>query len=129
MVKIVPKFTKADIKKLMLQKKQAIIDAIVFNLNQIGENFVVNARSKTKKQGGFGDITGNLRSSIGYAVLYNGAVLNDNLEGTIEGVRYARKAIADIKKKVPIGLSLICLCRHAIRRSSRSKWSGCDHGK
>ena len=82
MVKVVPKFTNADIKKMILQNKQAIIDAILLNINRIGEEFVINARdNKTYK-----DQTGNLRSSIGYVVLYNGKQLNKNFEGTIDNI-------------------------------------------
>src|SRR5687768_10758084 len=107
-VKIVPKFTKADIKKMLELKKQRILDAITQRLQRIGEKFVTNARNKTKAEGGFGDITGNLRSSIGYVILYNGAQLNADFDGkTAEGVVFAKKAVADISAKYPTGFCLI----------------------
>lgn len=105
MVKIAAKFTKAEIKKLMLDKKQRLVDVIIFNLNSIGEQFVINARAnKTYK-----DRTGNLRSSIGYVVMFNGAQLNENFSGTVNGVKFAKKAIAEIKQKYPTGIVLICV--------------------
>jgi hypothetical protein len=105
MIKITPKFTTADIKKMLLQRKQSILDAITLRLQRVGEQFVVEARTN----GSYKDRTGNLRGSIGYVILYNGAQLNSNIDGTVEGVRFAKKAIAEISEKYPTGFVLICV--------------------
>jgi len=103
MIKIIPKFTTADIRKMLLQRKQVILDAVLLRLQRVGEQCVIDARNG----GSYKDRTGNLRGSIGYVILYNGAQLSDNIEGTVEGVRFAKKAIAEIKEKYPTGFVLI----------------------
>lgn len=60
----------ANIVKKLNIAQQSVIDLIIDNLEYIGEQSVKIAREK----GSYGDITGNLRSSIGYVVLYNGIV-------------------------------------------------------
>jgi hypothetical protein len=52
--------------------KEKINKTILLNLQIIGEEFITEARTKTQSQGGFQDHSGNLRSSIGYVILYNG---------------------------------------------------------
>ena len=112
-VKIVPKFTKADIRKMLEARKQLILDKITERLQKIGETFVTNAKNNGTMflgpflTSGYKDHTGNLRSSIGYVILYNGAQLNSKIEGEAEGVRFAKKAIADISLKYPSGFVLI----------------------
>jgi hypothetical protein len=103
MIKIVPKFTKADIRKMMLERKQVILDAITQRLQFVGEKFVIAARNNRT----YKDVTGNLRSSIGYVILYNGKQLSDNFQGTASGVVFAKKAVAEIRQKYPIGFVLI----------------------
>jgi hypothetical protein len=103
MIKITPKFSTDDIKKMLVQRKQAILDAITQRLQFVGEQFVIDARNS----GSYKDRTGNLRGSIGYVILYNGAQLTGNFDGTVDGVVFAKKAIADIKEKYPTGFVLI----------------------
>ena len=66
---IIPRY---DIKKIAEKMNRTVEDAIERVLNRlcmIGERCVAIAR----ESGDYNDITGNLRSSIGYTVLYNGA--------------------------------------------------------
>lgn len=103
-VKIIPKFKVSDIKKSLMQHKQIIVDAMVRRLQFIGEKFILNGREK----GTYQDRTGNLRSSIAYVILFDGKQLSKNFEGaTKEGVRFAKKAIADISAKYPQGFAFI----------------------
>jgi len=76
-------------------------------LMYIGEEFVNNARLKDKSMGGFGDITGNLRSSIGYAILHDGISKKVNLIGKAEGKDKAKELIAELSKKYNKGFVLI----------------------
>lgn len=51
-------------------------DKLVIACKYAGEKFVKDARQFAKEQGGFGDVTGNLRSSIGYFIVKNGQVVS-----------------------------------------------------
>lgn len=104
-VAIVPKFTKADIRKMIGAKKEAIKNAILLNLQRIGEIFVRNARLNDT----YKDQTGNLRSSIGYVVLYNGQQIYEDFEnkGGPAGVDTAKKIADEVKGKFPKGFVLI----------------------
>ena len=63
--------SKTDMRKLregLKMKMNAIVDHLIKQLSYIGEECVRVAR----QNGSYNDITGNLRSSIGYVVLYDG---------------------------------------------------------
>ncbi|MHB1178664.1 MAG: hypothetical protein ACYCZO_10075 [Daejeonella sp.] len=110
-----PKFTSAQLRKTFEDRLKMIDTAIINRLQFIGETFVKNAREKTKEQGSFGDITGNLRSSIGYIVLRNGKRVSEDFElsergsdrhtGLSAGKSYAN----EVKKKFGKGYVLICV--------------------
>jgi|GEM_PF-34891 hypothetical protein len=65
---IVSQFSVNKIRKELEKRKKEIEDFLIFRFQQIGEECVKIAREK----GSYNDITGNLRSSIGYVVLDNG---------------------------------------------------------
>lgn len=102
--KFEPKFSKADINKMVEGKLQALYKAIISRLEFVGEHFVIN----TRLNGNYKDRTGNLRSSTGYVILRDGFQLSENFTGrTKEGVLFAKKAIDDIRKRFPKGFVLI----------------------
>lgn len=103
MIKFTPKFKKADIRKLLLTRKQRILDAVLLNLQRIGEEFVINARNTDT----YKDRTGNLRGSIGYVILFDGKQMSADLDGTIDGITFARQAIVEVRKNYPQGFALI----------------------
>lgn len=70
---ITPKFTRRDMDVLFKDRLRRIDQAIVLSLCTLGEKCVNHARDLTPATGGFGDVTGNLRSSIGYVVYRNGS--------------------------------------------------------
>lgn len=78
---IKPRFTPADVSKMFEVKMKRIDDAIIARLQYIGETFVNNARRNNT----YRDITGNLRSSIGYIILKNGRTLIQNFEESAKG--------------------------------------------
>jgi len=106
---IKPQFSKADISKMFQQRLKSIDEAIINRLILIGEDFVKNAR----ENGNYNDVTGNLRSSIGYVVLRNGKVVNENFEESgngndkSKGITTAKKYIAELKSKFKSGYALI----------------------
>lgn len=83
-----------------VQAKQRVIANILCN---VGEQCLIEARNG----GTYQDQTGNLRSSIGYAVLMNGQVIQtdcadkvkDGSEGLSEGQQYLRSRILKASKR------------------------------
>ncbi|MEO6134370.1 MAG: hypothetical protein ABIP35_04410 [Ginsengibacter sp.] len=62
------KFSIADIKKSFAEFSENFDQVIIERLSFVGEKFLVNARNN----GNYTDQTGNLRSSIGYAIIKDG---------------------------------------------------------
>lgn len=65
--------------------KNRLDEAMYLILRRAALQFVTAARTKTKKQGGFDDQSGNLRSSIGYIIMKDGSILDQNFTGAAEG--------------------------------------------
>jgi hypothetical protein len=103
------KFTKADIAKMMKIKLANLEQLIINRLIFIGETFVRNARLN----GNYGDVTGNLRSSIGYIILKNGVKIKENFEKSEKGsdkqtgVNKAKSLINELKADFLEGYTLI----------------------
>lgn len=106
--------SKTDFRKLnarLTAKRKEITDFIIFRFEQIGEEAVKIARD----MGSYHDITGNLRSSIGYMILNDGKVVKrgepekfagssgDGAKGAAEGQRL----LNTLKAKFPWGIVLI----------------------
>lgn len=53
----------------------AWFDELLETFREQGREFTKRARAKTKAEGGFGNITWNLRSSIGYCLVYQNKVI------------------------------------------------------
>lgn len=107
-VAIIPKFTKADITRILTARKERIFAAILLRLKRIGEQFVKNAR----ENGTYRDVTGNLRSSIGYVILHNGIQITENtklVRKGKEGPGKAREVLNELKAQYPKGFVLICV--------------------
>lgn len=106
--------SKTDIRKLKSElqaKMKEIADLIIKQLSYIGEECVRIAR----ESGSYNDITGNLRSSIGYVILYDGKPVlygaaqryegkNGNGE---EGAAAAEALLNKLQAKFPWGIVLI----------------------
>lgn len=90
-------------------KRETVVTALAKRLSEIGELCVKKAREDHPNN--WGDRTGNLRSSIGYTVLYNGReryhgaprkVLNGS-----EGITKCNTLLKDVAAKYPQGLVLV----------------------
>jgi hypothetical protein len=105
-VTIRPKFNAAQIAKFLAGKRIAIYNAIVSRLKFVGESFVTKARNSDT----YKDQTGNLRSSIGYVIYYNGQHLESDFPGAqSEGVTKARELADEVAADFPHGFVLICV--------------------
>lgn len=71
-------YKKGDAAKEFRKIQDEIDKEIIRAMSYAGEKFVTNARNMTKTQGGFGDVTGNLRSSIGYFILKDGEIIKSD---------------------------------------------------
>lgn len=108
--------SKTDFRKLNAKLKQSrkdITDFIVSRFQQIGEEAVKIAR----ENGSYHDVTGNLRSSIGYVILVDGKVVTNGTPVRYSGAKgngekgeaAANELLQKLKSKYPWGIVLI-LC-------------------
>lgn len=87
--------------------------AIVTIMQYIGEECVRIAR----EQGTYGDVTGNLRNSIGYVLMRNGDIISQNFEERVaskvvsaangKGILEGQELAAELAKQVGKGYALI----------------------
>lgn len=109
------KFSVADIKKALDQVKINFDEAIINRLSFVGEKFIINARTN----GNYMDQTGNLRSSIGYAILKDGKLIISNYDNSVkpnknkkispnyQAVNLTNSLLAEIAKRFPKGFVLV----------------------
>lgn len=108
---IVSKTDVRKIKQSLQAKLKDITDFLIMRMEQIGEECITIART----EGSYNDITGNLRSSIGYIVLNDGKVVRQSAskqykgkEGDgSKGVETGEAFLDSIKSKYPWGIVLI----------------------
>lgn len=109
MIKLVPRFTRADIEAMILDRKRRIREVIVLALKRAGEEFIRDAR----ENGSYRDQTGNLRSSVGYLILEDGQVLFSDFSSAFKGKRgsdgpaQAKKVAEEVAGKFKSGFVLI----------------------
>lgn len=102
------------IKKFAEQQRQKIINRLHF----AGQRFVVYARTKTRNEGqmasfrpanenspGFFDWTSNLRNSIGYMIVYNGKIIDNDFQSN-DGFSFASSLLSQIPSDC---YALICV--------------------
>jgi len=86
-------------RKKTIQFKGTAEDKLILICRYVGEKFVKDARKFSKAQGGFGDVTGNLRSSIGYFIVKNGEIVSSLI--------YSEATGKDRKSGVSVGKQFI----------------------
>lgn len=83
----------------------------IAKLKYLGEAFIKDARNESV--GNYGDRTGNLRSSVGYIVAFNGEIVVEDFKkykGKGEkGVEKGKQLAFDLAKENSEGYVLICL--------------------
>lgn len=106
--------SKTDMRKLkagLQAKMKDIAQQIIKNLSYIGEECVKIAR----QNGSYGDVTGNLRSSIGYVILYDGQPVTYGASKQYKGKKgngeagppAAEALLKQLQAKFPWGIVLI----------------------
>lgn len=113
-LKIVPKFTKEQLPKLVGEKLQRFNDAVLLRFIRVGEQFINNSRNNHT----YKDRTGNLTSSIGYIILKDGEQLTENFlekpgpelkDEKLVGAENAKKVAQELARQFPKGFVLICV--------------------
>lgn len=92
---IVPKFNVNDINKVFKIADERMINAVLRVLRYVGEKAINEARLN----GSYKDQTGNLRNSIGYVIVVNGKVIDENFT-------YSSRGSASEEDGLKIGRSL-----------------------
>jgi hypothetical protein len=69
MIRITADFTEKELEDFINGEVEAWFDELVDSLRKTGRALVDKARAKTKQDGGFGNITWNLRASIGMCLV------------------------------------------------------------
>lgn len=100
-------FTKADIEARFNAFLDVVKEEQINALRYLGEKCVAHARAIPKEQG-FEDQTGNLRSSIGYAVFVDGVAAHSSYE-EVKGGAIGAKAGENLSKKIGELTNGICL--------------------
>jgi hypothetical protein len=101
---LIPIFTPSYVQNILKDFVSKQVDKEDAVLLRIGEEFVNNAR----QNGEYTDRTGNLRSSIGYILLRDGVIINQNIVGkTTEGRRIAAQLANEFKNMYNTGLVLV----------------------
>lgn len=83
-IKITPAFTEADVQKDIDKFMDRVLRVTLAEISRVGDKFVTDARNKAPFDegpgGSFNDQTGNLRSSIGYIIVYDGKIVRENFD-------------------------------------------------
>lgn len=96
-------FNGAQLQNVVNQFHEEIHQDILEVYRYIGEEFVNKARTS----GNYSDRTGNLRSSIGYIILFNGKIVEQNFEGNTEGKNQGINAANELAEQHPEGYVII----------------------
>lgn len=105
--------TKAQVHGAFADYSLRVHKAMVTMLQYVGEECVRIARDK----GSYGDVTGNLRNSIGYVLMHNGDILHQNFEEQVaskvvsaangKGILEGQALAAELAKQAKKGYALI----------------------
>lgn len=97
----------SEIDKYIEKRVERIINALIYNLQYIGER-CLNAAKETKS---YKDRTGNLRSSLGYVIVLDGKIAyQSNFEVVLKGQDGAKSGIQyakEVARQFPEGIVLI----------------------
>ena len=105
---LIPMFSIADIAKRIDEFAEAKVQKSIETLHYVGEDYVNKARDLRT----YLDHTGNLRSSIGYVVLFNGKskdlfAMSAEKDDNAAGMKQARKFAKEIGQQFNQGLVLV----------------------
>ena len=100
---LTPQFTNADINKHVDAFVKDKLKRMFETLSFVG----IEAVNYAKEHGSYQDQTGNLRSSVGYAVIYNGNIQKQSMSGRGEGVSAGKELIDELAEQFNQGMVLV----------------------
>lgn len=108
---VIEKFKMADLAKDLNTTQERIIEAAINTMRNVGEQCIKEAREK----GSYKDITGNLRSSIGYVILRAGKIVEQSKPKAYKGpkgdgskgVSESEMLLKRLQGQYPMGIALI----------------------
>lgn len=100
---LIPEFTQADIDRKTNEFIKKKLKDTFEALSYVG----IQCVNFAKKNGSYTDRTGNLRSSVGYAVISDGQVKNESHEGTTEGTAQSGALIQELAREYDRGMVLV----------------------
>lgn len=97
----------AEINRYIADQVERLTNALIYNLQSIGERCLNAARGTNS----YKDRTGNLRSSLGYVIAIDGKIIyqsnfevvKNGTDGSKSGIQYAK----EIVRQFPEGVALI----------------------
>ena len=99
-----------ELKKWIESEKARIRDAIIMQLMRLGEECVIEAKDRPMEES-WVDHTGNLRSSIGYVIVYDGEIVQTSSFETIKegtaGSNEGKRLAVSLAEKYKKGFALI----------------------
>ena len=99
------RYNEQDILRRLKEEAARIEKDLIDIMGFVAEKFIKEARDGLNITGAFpkGDYTDrteNLRSSIGYFILKDGSIIQQNLEGNSEGMANAKLALQEIHPRI-----------------------------
>jgi hypothetical protein len=112
----------SDLRKRMEAAKRNVETATLLRLQKLGEKAVKHAKS-IPPETGFRDQTGNLRSSMGYAVYLNGNLKTQSFDGDNEGIQKGAEHCKAVALDYPSGWLLVVVAgmEYALAVESRGR--------
>jgi len=115
---LVPKFKMSDINKVFQAADDQMVNSILRVLRYVGEKAVNEARLN----GAYQDQTANLRNSIGYVIVLNGKVIDENFtysskgaDSQEDGLKIGRKLALEIaSQQKDIALVIVAGMKYAL---------------
>ncbi|WP_114937575.1 hypothetical protein [Mucilaginibacter endophyticus] len=121
MFSITANFNPGDVSSYIQQETDKWFSSLIEPFRVTGRDLVDRARAQTKAIGGWGNITWNLRSSIGYLIMYNGEVvetyfpvLETGAEGSETGENYAREIALLVNEGEGVQLVIVAGMEYAL---------------
>jgi hypothetical protein len=111
---------------LINKEKERVEVLTVRALSYLGELCVIEARNRPQEISWY-DRSGNLRSSIGYAIIHNGKILEysdfTQVRQGNEGVRKGKALIEELSKKFANGYALVVVAgmNYAVHVESKGR--------
>lgn len=80
------------------------------------------AINEARLNGNYRDVTGNLRSSVGYTIIVDGKILEENYSGNSEGISKGKSVARELLTQQPeIGLVIVAGMKYASQVESRGR--------